>query len=96
MSRKQNHLSPCFIFSPSYSWSLKHVCSITPMAISPLFHTIFNISLTSDQITYSFVKCDCSIDFFLNSAHLICQDTNITKYLRELLGLWVNDCILML
>ena len=41
----------------------------------PLFHNVFNISNFRSQITYSFVKCGCSIYFFLNSANLICRCT---------------------
>ena len=39
---------------------------IAPLgAISPLFHNIFNISLNfRSQITYSFIKCGCSIYCF--------------------------------
>ena len=65
------------------------------IAPSPLFHNIFNISLTSGiKITYSFVKCGCSIYFFLNSENLICRGTDISKYFRESLDFEITrvDC----
>ena len=59
----------------------------------PLFHNIFNISLTSrvQKHTYIFVKCGCSNYFFLNSANLICRGTDISKYFRESLGIRDNE-----
>ena len=42
------------------------------------------ISNFTSQITYSFAKCGCSIYFFLNSANLICQCMDISKYLESL------------
>ena len=60
-------------------------------AISPLFHNIFNISTFRSQITYTFVKCGCSIYFFLNSANLICRGTDISKCFRESLGIRDNE-----
>ena len=45
------------------------------------------ISNFKSPITYIFVKCGCSNYFFLNSANLICQDTHISKYCRESLGI---------
>ena len=36
---------------------------------------------------YSFVKYGCLIYFFLNSANLVCQGTDILEYIRESLGL---------
>ena len=44
---------------------------------------------------YSFVKCGCSIYFFLSFANLICRSTDISKYFRGCLGLRDNgiDCI---
>ena len=39
--------------------------NIVEKRISPLFHNIFNISLNiRSQITYSFIKCGCSIYCF--------------------------------
>ena len=56
------------------------------------------ISNFKSQITYSFVKCGCSIYcfffffvFFFNSANLICRGMDISKYFRESLGLRDND-----
>ena len=51
------------------------------MLICPLFHNIFNIALTLGvQLHVSFVKCGCSIYFFLNSANLIHRGTDISNY----------------
>ena len=52
------------------------------------------ISNVRSQITYSFVNCDCSIYFFLNSANLICRGTDISKHFWESLGLRVNESLL--
>ena len=51
------------------------------------------ISNFRSQITYmsTFVKCDCSIHFFLKSANLICWGTDISKYFRESLGIRDNE-----
>ena len=42
-------------------------------------------------IIYTFVKCGCSIYFFLKSANLICRSTDISKYFRESLGVRDNE-----
>ena len=42
-------------------------------------------------ITYTFVKCGCSIYFFLNSAILICRGTDISKHFRESLRIRDNE-----
>ena len=49
------------------------------------------ISYFRSQVTYSFVKCGCSIYFVLNSANLICRGTgtDISKY-----WLWDNESTL--
>ena len=53
-------------------------------AISPLFHNIFNISLTSGvKLHILFMKFGCKIYLFLNSSNLICRGTDISKYFRE-------------
>ena len=49
------------------------------------------ISNFRSQITYTFVKCGCSIHFFLKSANLICRCTDILKYFRESLGIRDNE-----
>ena len=49
------------------------------------------ISNLRGQVTYSFVKCGCSIYFFLNSENLVCQGTNISQYFRESLELRDNE-----
>ena len=50
-------------------------------ANSSLFHNIFNISLTSGvKLHIHFVKCGCSIYFFLNFANLLCRGTDISKH----------------
>ena len=43
------------------------------------------------KITYTFVKCGCSIYFFLDSAILICRGTDISKYFRESLEIRDNE-----
>ena len=42
-------------------------------------------------VTYTFVKCACSIYFFLKSANLIWRSTAISKYFRESLGVRDNE-----
>ena len=49
------------------------------------------ISNFKSPITHIFVKCGCSNYFFLNSANLICRDTDISKYFRESLGIRDNE-----
>ena len=49
------------------------------------------ISNFKSPITYTYVKCGCSIYFFLNSANLICRSTDISKYFRESLGIRDNE-----
>ena len=51
------------------------------------------ISSFRSQITYSFIKCDCSIYFFLDSTNLTCRGTDISKYFRESLRDRRVDCI---
>ena len=57
------------------------------------FSTIFSIYISNfrSQITYSFVKCGCSIYYFLKSANLTCQSMDISKCFRESLGLRDNE-----
>ena len=68
------------------------------------------ISNFKSQITYQFLKCDCSFNFFFffffNFAKLTCRGTDIskvvlggtmgTKYLRESFGLRDNESRLYL
>ena len=49
------------------------------------------ISSFRSQITYSFVKCGCSIYIFLNSANLIYRGTDISKHFKEFIGLRGNE-----
>ena len=58
--------------------------------ISPLFHNIFNISLTSRVQQYIYLLNVVVRIFFLNSANLICRGTDISKYFRESLGIRDN------
>ena len=52
----------------------------------------YNFSSFPQYFQYiSFVKCGCSINFFLNSANLICRGTDISKYFRQSLGLRDNE-----
>ena len=57
-------------------------------AIPPFFPQYFQyISNFRSQIIYSFVKCGCLINFYLNSANLTCRGTDISKYFR---GPWTS------
>ena len=49
------------------------------------------ISNFKSPITYTFVKCGCSIYCFPHSAILICRGTDISKYFRESLGIRDNE-----
>ena len=61
-------------------------------AISPLFHNIFNISLTSRvQLHIYLLNGVNRISFSPNSANLICRSTDISKYFRESLGIRDNE-----
>ena len=61
-------------------------------AISPLFHNIFNISLTSRvQLHIYLLNGVNRISFSPNSANLICRSTDISKYFRESLGIQDNE-----
>ena len=62
---------------------------IAPMEQFLLFSTIFSGYLYFQESNYIFICEMWSFDlsFFLNSANLICQDTDISKYFRESLGL---------
>ena len=42
-------------------------------------------------MTFSFVKFGCSIGIFLNTAHLICRSTDISKCFRGSLRLRDNE-----
>ena len=59
-------------------------------AISPLFHNIFNISLSSG-VKLNIDLLNVVVYFFLTSANLICRGTDIKNYLRESLGLRDNE-----
>ena len=65
-------------------------------AISPLIRNIFNISSQRSQINCSFVKFGCSFGIFLNSAHLLCRSTDISKCFRGSLRLRDNESRLYL
>ena len=61
-------------------------------AISPLFHNIFNISLTSRvQLHIYLLNVVNWISFFLYSANLICRSTDISKYFRKSIGIRDNE-----
>ena len=63
--------------------------SIVPKMFEPLkFDCISNFR---SQTAYTFVKCGCSIYFFLSSANLFCRGMDISKYLRESIGLPYNE-----
>ena len=57
----------------------------------PLYIGLYCISNFMSEITYTFVKCGCSIYFLLNSAILICRGTDMSKYFRESLGIRDNE-----
>ena len=61
-------------------------------AISPLFHNIFNISLTYES-NYIFIllKVVVRLIVFLSSANLICRSTDISKCFIESLGFQDNE-----
>ena len=62
------------------------------IAISPLFHNIFNISLTSRvQLLVNLLNVVKSNYLFLNSANLICRAMDISKYFRGSLGIQDNE-----
>ena len=50
-----------------------------------------HISNFKSPITSTFVKCGCSIYFFLKSANLICRSTDISKYFWEFFGVQDNE-----
>ena len=61
-------------------------------AISPLFHNVFDISLTSRvQLHINLLNAVVRIIFFLNSENLICRGTDISKCFREPLGIRDNE-----
>ena len=62
-------------------------------AISPLFHNIFNISLTSGVRLHTHLL-NVAVRFFffyLNSENLICRGMDISKYFIESLEVRDND-----
>ena len=54
--------------------------------IAPLFHNLFNISLTWES-NYVFIR----LTVFLSSANLVCRSTDISKYFMESLGVRDNE-----
>ena len=56
-------------------------------SVSPLFHNIFNISLTKES-NYIFIllKVVVRLIVFLSSTNLICRSMDISKYFIESLG----------
>ena len=61
-------------------------------AISPLFHNIFNISLTSKvKLHIHLLNVVVSFIGFLTSATLIFRSTDISKCFRESLGIRDNE-----
>ena len=69
-------------------WSGSTLFANVPSSFPQYFQYISNFR---GQITYSFLKCGCSIYFFLNSTNLVCRVTDISKHYRESLGLQEND-----
>ena len=69
---------------------------IAPKEQFLLFSTIFSIYLTSRvQLHIYLLNVVNRISFSPNSANLICWSTDISKYFKESLGIWVTrvDCI---
>ena len=69
---------------------------IAPQEQFFLFSTIFSVYLYFQESNYIFI-CEIwllDLSFFLNSANLICRDTDITKYFREFLDFEITrvDC----
>ena len=66
---------------------------IAPQEQFLLFSTIFSVYLYFQESNYIFICEICLFDlsFLLNNANLICQDTDISKYFRESLGLPDNE-----
>ena len=61
------------------------------------YSTIFSMYLLLLETNYIFICEMWLFDlFFLNSANLICRDTDITKYFRESLALLDNESRLYL
>ena len=61
-------------------------------AISPLFHNIFNISLTwESNERFILLKVVVGLIVFLSSANLICRSTDISKCFIESLGFRDNE-----
>ena len=58
-----------------------------------LFSTIFSVYIYFQESNYVFI-CEMwlfDLFFSLDSANLICRDTDISKYFRESLGLRDNE-----
>ena len=66
---------------------------IAPKELFLLFSTLFYIYISNfmSQITYSFVKCGCSIIVFLTLSTLICRGSDISKCFSESLGIRDNE-----
>ena len=64
---------------------------ITPSNFPSFSQHFQYISNFKNPITYTFVKCGCSIYFFLISANLICRGMDILEYFKE--SLWIRDFI---
>ena len=61
-------------------------------AISPLFHNIFNISLTwESNKRFILLKVVVRLIVFLSSANLICRSTDISRCFIEYLGFRDNE-----
>ena len=71
---------------PVLTWKFDNRSKFSPFPL--YFQYIF---MFRSQLTYSFVKCGCSIYFFLNFAYLICRGMYISKYFKESFGLRDNE-----
>ena len=82
-------------------WSLSKPENVTAKYCGKEEHNFFSFpqyfqynSNFKSPITYIFVKCGCSNEFFLNSANLICRGTDISTYFKESLGIRDNESLL--
>ena len=71
---------------------------IAPKEQFLLFSTLFYIYISNfrSQITYSFVKCGCSIYCFPHSLNPLCRSTDISKCFSESLGIRDNESRLII
>ena len=79
LSRLSENLVPV-LQNNKITWKRGEISSFQISSFPKYFQYISNFR---SQITHSDVKCGCLIYFFLNSANLVCLDTDISKCFRE-------------